>query len=70
MVSRGKVAYLKELYPNRWSQKHWMALRDRILKDLRPVKWSTVLAYMPERDPPKVFTGACEGIYPERRIVK
>lgn len=68
MISRGKVAYLKELYPCQWAQKHWMALRDRVLKDLRPIKWSSVLACMPERDPPRILTSVCEGIYPVRQM--
>lgn len=68
MIKRGKVAYLKKLYPYKWAQVHWMAFRDKLLKHTNLKSHSRVLAIMPEREPLRIMSSTCDGIYPVRAL--
>lgn len=71
MLNRGKTTYLKKLYPYVWAQVHWMAFRDKILKQTKGPRLSSVLAIMPRDDSSSIIMGTCTGIHPIRsKILK
>lgn len=51
----------------RYTLKLWDDLQEKILSS--GMKFSSMLAVMPERDPPRMVTGHTEGIYPVRHHV-
>lgn len=70
MLNRGKVAYLKKLYPYAWAQVHWMSFRDKLLKHTKGPRFSRVLAIMPRDDDASIVMGTyCQGIEPIRRKI-